>query len=83
MTSARSRVARYWDDHIARWLAGDDPLPDPLPRWFASYQGRAGGAVTRDGFPEPYMGDLLGTETTPRLVILGLTRRLCAAIRAS
>lgn len=65
-------MAEFWDQHVAAWLAGDDPLPDPLPRWFASFQGYGAGLVTRDGFPEPYAGDLLGRNGLPRLVVLGL-----------
>jgi len=72
MTSARERVAGFWDEHVKAWLAGEDSLADALPRWFASYRGSGIGAVTRDGFPEPYAGDLLGLVTTPRLVVLGL-----------
>jgi hypothetical protein len=44
-------------------------MPAPLPRWFDAYHGEQLGKVTRDGFPEPYIGDLLGT---PRVVVLGL-----------
>jgi hypothetical protein len=72
MVSARARVAGYWDEHVAGWLAGSDPMESPMPAWFASYRGRGDGAVTRDGFPEPYAGDLLGLERTPRVVVLGL-----------
>lgn len=53
-------------------MSGQDPLPDPLPRWFASYAGNGRGAVTRDGFAEPYQGDLLGKTHQPSLVVLGL-----------
>jgi len=72
MTSTRGLVAAFWDRHVGAWLAGEDPMLDPLPRWFASYAGAGVGRVTRDGFPEPYLGDLLGGAATPRLVILGL-----------
>jgi len=72
MGSARAWVAAFWDEYVDAWLAGADPMPDPSPRWFASYAGTGLGQVTRDGFPEAYIGDLLGKETTPRLVILGL-----------
>jgi hypothetical protein len=65
-------VAGFWDQHVAAWLAGDDPLADPLSRWFASFQGHGAGLVTREGFPEPYAGDLLGRVGVPRLVVLGL-----------
>jgi hypothetical protein len=68
----RERVAKFWDDHIRGWMSGQDPLPDPLPRWFASYAGKGRGAMTRDGFAEPHQGDLLGKAHQPRLVVLGL-----------
>ncbi|MGB2567115.1 anti-phage DNA glycosylase Brig1 [Micromonospora citrea] len=71
-TSERQRVAAFWDDHVAAWLDGADPLPPPLGAWFDSYQGVGPGQVTRDGFPEPYHGDLLGLVHTPRMVVLGL-----------
>ncbi len=52
------------------WAA--DPMPDPLPRWYASYAGSGPGIVTRDGFVEPYLGTFLGLEREPQLVIMGL-----------
>jgi hypothetical protein len=67
--SHRDRIADFWDALTADWLAGGDPMPDPLPRWHASYQGRGAGLVTRDAFAEPYGGDLRGS---PRMVVLGL-----------
>jgi hypothetical protein len=70
--SAHERVVRFWDDHVASWLAGEDPMPDPLPGWFASYAGRGEGQVSREGFVEPYQGDLMGEVVTPRVVVLGL-----------
>jgi hypothetical protein len=54
MVSARGRIADFWDELTAAWLAGEDPLPDPLPDWYASYGGRGDGRVTRDAFAEPY-----------------------------
>jgi hypothetical protein len=65
----RGRIADFWDELTAAWLDGEDPLPDPLPRWYDSYKGRGDGEVTRDAFAEPYVGDLRGA---PRMVILGL-----------
>jgi hypothetical protein len=65
-------VVRFWDDHVTAWLNGEDPMPDPLLRWFASYSGQGKGRVTREGFVEPYQGDLLGEVVTPRVVVLGL-----------
>ena len=46
-------------------------MPAPLPRWYASYAGSGLCMVTRDGFVEPYLGDLL-LRKEPRLVIMGL-----------
>ncbi|MEU1686891.1 hypothetical protein [Micromonospora sp. NPDC005707] len=71
-TSARQRVAAFWDAHVEMWLSGGDPLPPPLDCWFDSYKGNGSGKPTRHGFPEPYHGDLLGLEQTPRMVVLGL-----------
>jgi hypothetical protein len=31
MTDARQRVADFWDEYPAAYLAGDDPMPHPLP----------------------------------------------------
>ncbi len=70
--SSRRSVTEYWDAHITVWLEGRDALPEPLDRWFASYAGAGAGAVTRDGFVEPYQGDLIGAEAEPRAVVLGL-----------
>ncbi|MGK5518917.1 anti-phage DNA glycosylase Brig1 [Micromonospora sp. URMC 107] len=71
-TSARQRVAAFWDAHVESWLSGEDRMPDELKAWFDSYAGVGPGEVTRDGFPELYHGDLLGLEHTPRMVVLGL-----------
>ncbi|PWU61499.1 hypothetical protein DLE60_05325 [Micromonospora globispora] len=71
-SSARERVAAFWDAHVWEWLSGGDPMPSPLPDWFDSYNGVGPGKPTRDGFPEPYHGDLLAAERTPRMVVLGL-----------
>lgn len=70
--SARQRVAAFWDAHVESWLSGEDHLPRPLRGWFESYVGVGPGAVTREGFPEPYHGDLLALEHAPRMVVLGL-----------
>lgn len=70
--SAGQRVADFWDAHVKAWLGGDDHLSPRLSAWFDSYVGIGDGEVTRDGFPEPYLGDLLGVERTPRMVVLGL-----------
>ncbi|MET7749023.1 hypothetical protein [Micromonospora sp. NPDC005367] len=71
-TSARKRVAAFWDAHVESWLRSEDQLPERLKAWFDSYVGVGPGEVTRDGFPEAYHGDLLGQEHTPRMVVLGL-----------
>jgi hypothetical protein len=65
-------VVEFWDEHVWQWLSGADPMADPLPEWYASYAGSGPGIVTRDGFVEPYLGDFLGHESEPRLVIMGL-----------
>lgn len=67
--SARERVAEFWDTVIGEWMAGDDPMPDPLRAWFGGYQGQGVGAVTRVAFAEPWVGPMLGM---PRLIVLGL-----------
>ena len=67
--SACKRVTDFWDEVTNEWLAGGDPMPEPLPSWYESYAGRGAGQVTRDGFAEPYLGDLAGS---PRIVTLGL-----------
>ncbi len=70
--SARETVADYWDNHATRWLAGEDPLPEPLLGWFNSYRGDGAGTATRDGLIEPYTGDLRGRVRSPRVVMLAL-----------
>lgn len=65
-------MADFWDQHVATWLTGADPMATPLPEWFASFAGTGRGAVTRDGFVEPFIGDLRGVHGEPQLVILGL-----------
>jgi hypothetical protein len=67
--SAVDQVVGFWDWVTQQWLAGKDPLPDPLPGWYRSYSGLGAGAVTREAFAEPYVGDLRGD---PRFVTLGL-----------
>ncbi|WP_146080558.1 MULTISPECIES: hypothetical protein [unclassified Pseudoclavibacter] len=69
--SARARVADFWDDTIAAWLA-DEGVSDPcLDDWRASYQGRGLGALQLDAMPEPYIGPFArGNE--PAMVMLGL-----------
>jgi len=70
--SNRDRIADFWDDYFKRWLAGEDPEVDPLPRWKASYRGVGSGALQDEFSAEPYTGDLRGSQVTPRLVVLGL-----------
>ncbi|MEV4539795.1 hypothetical protein AB0J82_39085 [Asanoa sp. NPDC049518] len=72
MSSNRQQIADFWDQHVDAWLAGDDPMPDPLPSWYSCYAGKGVGASTREGFPEPYIGDLRGVQQAPRMVVLGL-----------
>jgi hypothetical protein len=70
MGPACAAVATFWDQHINAWLAGEDPMSATLRRWFDGYDGAWPDHATRDGFPEPYIGDLLGHVTTPRMVFL-------------
>ena len=68
----RERVAEFWDEHVAAWLDGEDPMPAPLPCWWAGYTSNApDGMPSRDGFVEPFQGDLLGRQTAPAVVLLG------------
>lgn len=62
-------LSGFWDKHTARWLDGEDPIPEPLGRWWSSYRGRGAGQPTRDCFAEPYIGPLNGDVT---VVTLGL-----------
>lgn len=68
----RERVADFWDDVLRRWLAGDNHLVEPLPRWIKSYDGKGKGAVDLAHYPDPYVGDLRGIRAEPRVVVLGL-----------
>lgn len=67
--SARERVITFWEDVTAQWLAGKDPLPDPLARWWHSYAGSGRGEPTREAIAEPYSGPLGGT---PRIAVCAL-----------
>ena len=71
-SGSRARVADFWDEVLARWLAGGDHLIPPLERWLGSYSGSGDGAVDLDHYPDPYVGDLRGVQHEPRLVLLGL-----------
>lgn len=68
----RDRVADFWDEVLARWHPGDAHLVPPLGRWHDSYAGLGEGRVDLDHYPDPYVGDLRGVRSEPRLVFLGL-----------
>lgn len=70
--SARERVADFWDEVLADWLAGREHPSANLARWRESYQGKGKGAVDLEHYPDPYVGDLRGVEHEPRMVLLGL-----------
>ena len=83
MGSHRERVADLWDAYLEAWLEGDAALDvwlgsqdravaRDLKRWQASYAGRGAGAVDLSCYPDPYTGDLRGSEVESRLVVLGL-----------
>ncbi|MBW3599781.1 MAG: hypothetical protein KY475_21240 [Planctomycetes bacterium] len=68
--SACQRVAELWDQVVADFLRGEaTTVRPPLDRWFRAYSGRGRGAVDLRCFPEPYLGDILGS---PRAAILAL-----------
>ncbi len=66
---AAERVQRTWDNVVARFLDGDDVLPEQLEAWRAGYQERGQSAVEHGAFPEPYVGRLGGP---PAAVVLSL-----------
>jgi len=70
--TARVRVADVWDDVLQQWISGRRDLDPPLDEWMRSYQGTGAGAVDLDHYPDPYIGDLRGLRSEPRLVFLGL-----------
>lgn len=73
LMSHREYVAAFWDEHLATWLKGEDPMPEPLQSWWDGYTSSApDGAPTRDGFVEPFQEDLLGQQADPAIVLLGL-----------
>ena len=63
---ARRQLVAFWDQHVAHWLAGADPMTDPLLRWYASYPGSGPGRVTRDGFVEPYSAGRMCSASNTR-----------------
>ncbi len=68
--TACQHVAEIWDDAIAGFLRGEETnVRPPLDKWFGAYSGRGKGKVDLSCFPEPYLGDLLGS---PRAAILAL-----------
>ncbi len=68
--SACQRVAELWNDVIAGFLRGEEThVRPPLDKWYGAYSGRGKGEVDLSCFPEPYLGDLLGS---PRAAILAL-----------
>jgi hypothetical protein len=58
----RSALAELWDRELEHWLRGK-PLGPALQEWQRAYRGE----LQSWAFPEPFIGDLLGT---PRIVLL-------------
>jgi hypothetical protein len=58
----RRELACFWDDQLPRWFRGDS-LAATLERWKRGYAG----VLQEWAFPEPFIGNLLGT---PRIVLL-------------
>lgn len=68
----RTAVADFWDEVLERWVDGRDHIIGPLQRWIDSYHGTGKGAVDLNHYPDPYVGDLRGEASEPKMVILGL-----------
>lgn len=79
----RNEVADFWDDYILAWIQGEESLEkwlfaqdpsisDDLMRWMNSYRGSGKGALDLSCFPDPYTGDLRGSDREPKLICLGL-----------
>jgi hypothetical protein len=58
----RRELTRFWDAQLARWLRGE-PLAPALDVWKLAYRAQ----VDEWAFPEPFIGDMLGS---PRVVLL-------------
>lgn len=79
----RTELADFWDDYIHAWVCGESEfqqwqslqhpsLIGDLVTWQNSYRGSGKGALDLACFPDPYMGDLRGLISEPRLIVLGL-----------
>jgi hypothetical protein len=79
----RQEAVKFWDDYILAWIHGEaaletwfsaqDPLiSSDLNRWMNSYRGSGRGALDLSCFPDPYVGDLGGSEREPQMISLGL-----------
>jgi hypothetical protein len=66
-----AELTAYWDQVIAQFLVGGPavPLDLQMQAWATAYRGRGRGEVSRDAFPEPYIGAL---DHRPVGVLLGL-----------
>src|SRR5207253_4987196 len=58
----RAELALFWDEQLSLWLQAQ-PLSPDLEQWRTAY----GGELQEWAFPEPFIGDLLGS---PRIVLL-------------
>lgn len=61
-TVTRAQLAAFWDEQLDLWLRGEQLSPR-LNEWRRAY----GAEIQEWAFPEPYIGDLLGS---PRIVLL-------------
>jgi len=79
----RREAADFWDDYILAWIQGEAALEtwlaeqepsiqSDLTRWMNSYCGTGKGALDLSCFPDPYVGNLRGSEKEPRMICLGL-----------
>jgi hypothetical protein len=58
----RAELAHFWDEQLALWFRGEALSPE-LEAWRLAYAGE----LQKWAFPEPYIGNLLGS---PRIVLL-------------
>jgi hypothetical protein len=58
----RAELTRFWDGELANWL-NDRPLTRELEDWKRAYRGE----LEEWAFPEPFIGDILGS---PRVILL-------------
>ncbi|MGB3736028.1 MAG: hypothetical protein WA964_13815 [Ilumatobacter sp.] len=61
-------LVELWNSAHTAWAA-DQPLPDELEAWRASYSGKGKSAIDKAAMPEPWVGDL---ASKPVAVTMGI-----------